>query len=138
MQKVLYPILLLFLLLLSGCRQVEYVTVDRIHTDTLYQKVAVRDSVFMRDSIYLHEWMKGDTVFVEKTRWKESVKELLRVDTVYKVRVDSIPVPVPYPVTKPQDAVSAFDKLRMGIGSVVLILLVGLLVFKILKWRKVL
>jgi hypothetical protein len=136
MQKVLYPILLLFLLLLSGCRQVEYVTVDRVHTDTLYQKVDVRDSVFLRDSIYLHEWMKGDTVFVEKTRWKESVKELLRVDTVYKVRVDSIPVP--YPVAKPHDAVSAFDKLRMGIGSVVLILFVGLLVFKVLKWRKVL
>ena len=136
MQKVLYPILLLFLLLLSGCRQVEYVTVDRVHTDTLYQKVDVRDSVFMMDSIYLHEWMKGDTVFVEKTRWKESVKELLRVDTVYKVRVDSIPVP--YPVAKPQDAVSAFDKLRMCIGSMVLILFVGLLVFMVLKWRKVL
>lgn len=136
MQKILSIIILLLLLLLSGCRQVEYVTVDRVHSDTLYQKLSVHDSIYVRDSVYLHEWVKGDTVFVEKTKWRNVEKELLRVDTVYKVRVDS--VAVPYPVGKAKGAVSNWQRFRMSVGDGFLIALLFGVVFMVLRWRKVL
>ena len=56
------------------------------------------DSIWKHDSIYLHEYAKGETIFVEKTNWKTYYKEKVRVDTLIENHVDSIAVP--YPVEK--------------------------------------
>ena len=40
-----------------------------------------RDSIFMKDSIYIKEWMKGDTIYIDryrdryiyKDRWRDSI-----------------------------------------------------------------
>ena len=68
---------------LPGCspRIVERVVYQR-DTTTVHH----RDSVFFRDSIYVKEWLKGDTVYIEKykdryiykDRWRDStsVKEV--------------------------------------------------------------
>lgn len=64
-----------------------------------------RDSV--RDSIFLREFVRGDTVYmvkyIERLRWRDR----WRVDTVQAVRVDS--VSVPYPVER---KISRWDKVR--------------------------
>ena len=64
-----------------------------------------RDSV--RDSIFLREFVHGDTIYrvkyVERLRWRDR----WRVDTLRAVRVDS--VAVPYPVER---KVSRWDKVR--------------------------
>lgn len=79
--------IIIALLLLTGCspRIVEHIVVQ--HDTT---RVVVRDSVrfYDRDSIFIKE--KGDTVYkyVEKWRWRDRVK----VDTFYKVRIDSVAV----------------------------------------------
>ena len=79
--------ILLVLSLLASCspRIIEHVTVQR---DTV--RIVQRDSVrfYDRDSIFVKE--KGDTVYkyVEKWRWRDRVK----VDTFYRVRVDSVAV----------------------------------------------
>lgn len=78
---------LLLLLSVAGCspRIIEHTVIQR---DTV--KIVQRDSIrfYDRDSIFIRE--KGDTVYqyVEKWRWRDRVK----VDTVYKVRVDSVAV----------------------------------------------
>ena len=75
----------IFLILATSCspRIVEHIHYQR---DTLYQ--VKRDSVryYDRDSIFIRE--KGDTIYqyVEKWRWRDRV----RVDTIYRARVDSI------------------------------------------------
>lgn len=79
--------IIIALLLLTGCspRIVEHIVVQ--HDTT---RVVVRDSVrfYDRDSIFIKE--NGDTVYkyVEKWRWRDRVK----VDTFYKVRIDSVAV----------------------------------------------
>ena len=62
--------------------------VDHYQRDTTY--IVKRDSVrfYDRDSIFIKE--KGDTIYqyVEKWRWRDRV----RVDTIYRARVDSVAV----------------------------------------------
>lgn len=110
-------IILIFALcgVLCSCRSVRYVEVPRVSRDTLrvVQVETLRDSV--RDSIFLREFVRGDTVYrvkyIERLRWRD----MWRVDTVQAVRVDS--VGVPYPVER---KVSRWDKVRyMWRGSAV-------------------
>ena len=53
--------------------------------DTFIQTNIVRDSVFVRDSIYVKE--KGDSVYIYKEKWRTKVD--LRHDTVYKAKTDT-------------------------------------------------
>ena len=84
--------------LFGSCTTTKYVPVVEYHTDTLYQNHVQHDSIHVRDSIFFHEYVKGDTVYKEKTRWLTEWRERLKIDTIYKSKTDS--VPVPYPVIK--------------------------------------
>lgn len=79
-------------MLLSGCRTTRVVTVTENHTDTLRINQQQRDSIWLHDSIYLHEYQRGETLYVERTQWRVKYVERVRVDTVYHARVDSVPV----------------------------------------------
>lgn len=84
-------VMLLFLLLLCGCRT-EYVPVESVRYDSVMIEKLMRDSVFVRDSVYLKE--KGDTVYKYKDRFVYVYKN--RVDTFFaeKIREKEVPVPV--------------------------------------------
>ena len=83
----------LFLSVLCGCRAVPTGVIDgeeRVHTG--YVGSVVRDSVFLRDSIFLH--VKADTVFLTKYRtlYKERVVRdtVIVCDTLYRERVVTV------------------------------------------------
>lgn len=78
-------------LLLCGCRT-EYVPIESVRYDSVMIEKLMRDSVFVRDSVYLKE--KGDTVFKYKDRFVYVYKN--RVDTFFaeKIREKEVPVPV--------------------------------------------
>lgn len=86
------------LTLLFGCRSVEYVPVPSVSVDSVYVDRWQRDSVYVRDSVFVNQWTQGDTVFVDKVVTKYQYKDRWRYDTVSVVRVDS--VRVPYPIEK--------------------------------------
>lgn len=86
------------LTLLSGCTTTRYVPVPSVNFDSVYVDRWLRDSVYLRDSVFVNLHSKGDTVFVDKVVTKYKYKDRLRYDTVSVVRVDS--VQVPYPVGK--------------------------------------
>ena len=77
---------LLSAVLCAGCspKIVERIVVQR---DTL--QVHHRDSIFTKDSVYIREWMKGDTVYLDrfrdryiyKDRWRDSIQVRERHDT---------------------------------------------------------
>lgn len=81
----------LFFLCLCGCRT-EYVPVESVRYDSVMIEKLMRDSVFVRDSVYLKE--KGDTVYKYKDRFVYVYKN--RVDTFFaeKIREKKVPVPV--------------------------------------------
>ena len=70
-------------------RVIEHLIVQR---DTTYVTNHVKDSVFVRDSIYVKEQVKGDTIYVReyRDRWRDQIKEVH--DTIVSVRVDSLTI----------------------------------------------
>ena len=95
LEAILVAILIgLILLLFASCTTTEYVTVEKVRTDTTYITKHQRDSIWLHDSIQVTE--NGDTVRIEK--WHTKYVEKQVHDTLYKSKSDSIPVP--YPVIK--------------------------------------
>lgn len=90
---------LLACLLLAGCKTTKYVPVPSISVDSVYVDRFTRDSVYLHDSVFVNQWMKGDTVYVDKVVYKWRYRDRWRRDTVAVVRRDSVQVPVP--VEKP-------------------------------------
>lgn len=117
--------------LLYGCKGLEkVVTVEKTRTDTLLWYSNIRDSVVVKDSVYIKDG--EDTVVVERwhTRWRERVVR----DTIYKSRVDS--VHIPYPVVKMvEKELSMWQKIRMHAGEAVLAILGGGVVWAIIRRR---
>ena len=68
--------------------------IEKVKTEYVYRDVHHRDTLITRDSIYIREWLKGDTVYVEKykdryvfrDRWRDSIsiKEVHDTTTVEK------------------------------------------------------
>ena len=81
----------LLFLFLCGCRT-EYVPIESVRYDSLMIEKLIRDSVFVRDSVYVQE--KGDTIYKYKDKYVYVYKN--RVDTFYmeKIREKEVPVPV--------------------------------------------
>ena len=135
---VLFAMVLL-LFLLTSCKQVEYVTVEKVRTDTTYVTKWQKDSVWLHDSVYVKETSSGDTVFLNIEKWHTRYVTKEIHDTLYKARVDSIPVP--YEVVKEVAAeLSWWQKLRLWLGNITLIGIIGLVgygVFRIYRAVKV-
>lgn len=87
-------LLLAVLFMTAGCKNTEYVTVEKTTTDTLYKYRVRVDSVVKFDSITT--LMKGDTVF--RDRWHTLHVYHTEVDTVYRIK--TVKEPQPYPVIK--------------------------------------
>ena len=81
----------LLFLFLCGCRT-EYIPIESVRYDCVMIEKLMRDSVFVRDSVYLKE--KGDTIYKYKDKYVYVYKN--RVDTFYmeKIREKEVPVPV--------------------------------------------
>lgn len=68
-------------LLLAVCASCSPKIVERIVVQHDTTTVHHRDTTFRRDSVYIREWMKGDTIYIEKykdryifrDRWRDSV-----------------------------------------------------------------
>lgn len=135
MMRAAVPALMVCLfiaLLCAGCspRVVETVLV---RTDTLIQTRVEKDSVVHRDSVYVHEWMAGDTVFVEKVKWKTRWENHLKHDTLYISKTDTVSVKdvVVKEVKKPM---GWFAETFMIIGIVASLSLIVFIVWKIRKY----
>ena len=119
---VVWMVVLFVLALLSSCKQVEYVTVEKVRTDTTYITKWQRDSIWLHDSIHVKE--KGDTVLVEK--WHTKYVEKQVHDTTYVATHDTIPDPYPVETIKEVPAeLSWWQRLRIWIGNVGLIAILG-------------
>ena len=86
-------------LLLAGCSP-RVITRIEVQRDTTYITNHTRDSVYVRDSVFMKEYVKGDTVYQIKyrDRWRERIKEVH--DTSYISKTDSVQVVVPVEVEK--------------------------------------
>ena len=127
----LWLLLLLAVLSLASCKQVQYVPVETVRLDSIYLTQIQRDSIYKYDSIYVRD--KGDTVFVD--RYKYMFIDKVRVDTMVSVRVDTLAVP--YPVEK---ELTRWEQFRLDVGGyaifavvVTILIAVGYMIYKLKK-----
>ena len=130
---VVWMVILFVLALLASCKQVEYVTVEKVRTDTTYITKWQKDSVWLHDSIHIKE--RGDTVMIE--RWHTQWRDRLRVDTIYLATHDTIPQPYPIETVKlVEKELNWWQRLRLWIGNIGLLGILGVIGFYGVKlWR---
>lgn len=89
-------LIILGILLISmfwcSCTRTIYVPVNHSITDSILNIRQRTDTVIERDSIMMTA--RGDTTVKEIYRWRERIRH--RVDTIYRTRVDSVQVILPY------------------------------------------
>ena len=127
---IIFLILLVVACTLIGCatsRQATQVAVASAH-DTVYFNKVLYDSIYI-DSWH-HTYQKADTVVVEKTKLEYRYK-LLR-DTVFRARIDSVPVIREVEVVREVRRVPRDARALSMLGALFLIILL----FKIFRYFK--
>lgn len=124
---------LLICALFGSCTTTKYVPVPEYHTDTTYITKQQRDSIWLHDSIYVHEWTKGDTIFVESRKWLTKYVEKQVHDTIYQSKRDSIPYPVEV-IKEVERPLSKTQKGLMGIGLLSLLCAIVAVAWRLKKF----
>lgn len=125
-----YLILLLIMYFFCECRT-EYIPIESVRYDSLMIEKLMRDSVFVRDSVYLME--KGETVYQYKDKYVYVYK--IRVDTFYMEKIREVEVPVPV-----ERKLSWWERIKMEYTEIVISVFIAVaLVYALRKWiaRKV-
>lgn len=125
MTKEKYYILVSLLSLVS-CKSIQYVPVETVRTDTVYQSKVLHDSIHVHDSTFVT--VKGDTLRIEHWHTKYIDKQVH--DTVYKAHTDTIAVP--YPVEK---KLSWWQQAKVDFAEYVILGLLILMVYLCIKTR---
>lgn len=74
----------------ASCKT-RYIAVPEYHVRDSVVMRCVKDSVLLRDSVFVNSYVKGDTVFVDKVKQTYVYKDRVRTDTVAVARRDSVP-----------------------------------------------
>ena len=121
----LWWVALLAILLLASCKTV-YVPVESVSKDSIYINKWMRDSIYIKDSVFMHT--KADTVFL--TKYHTLYKEVVFRDTTIVSRIDTTTIvrEVPRDFTK-------METLKMDIGNGVL-WAVPIILFLYIIYRK--
>ena len=91
------------------------------------QKCRSVDTVVVRDSVFVSEVMKGDTVYLTRVEWRDRWRTRMVHDTI--VRTDSIVQVIEHP---PERYVPKFYKWCTGLLLAILVLAIGRLALK--RW----
>ena len=130
--KKLMIVMILSAVVMVSCKTKEYVPIVEHHTDTLRVVQHHRDSIYLHDSTFVREYIQGDTVRIVTEMWHTKFWDVVKTDTLYRSRTDS--VPVPYPVVKEvKKPLTMTEKGLMGTG---IASIVGLLFYFFLYIRK--
>ena len=121
-------IILFFLLFLPGCSPR---IIEKVRTEYVYQNVYQRDTLVTKDSVYIREWLKGDTVWVEKfrdrylyrDRWRDSI--IVQRDTTVIKRTQEVRVEKP---------LNGWQRFRIGAFPWLFLAVIGLLAWVTKKW----
>lgn len=105
--------------LMSGCRT-QYVPVESVRTDSIFLSKTLRDSIYVKDSVWVKE--VGDTIWVDKYRYVYKYVSLH--DTIYIERRDS--VQVPYPVER---KLTFWEKIKIDVGNTCSLIIFAIIIY---------
>lgn len=111
--------IVIILLVCYGCTTTKYVPVIEHRTDTVQITRQQRDSIWLHDSIYMHEYIQGDTTFILRDRWHTKYIESISHDTTYISKRDTIPQPYPVEV-EVEKQLTWWQKFRLSMANLIL------------------
>jgi hypothetical protein len=112
---------------MCSCRT-QYVPVKTVRVETERVVDVQRDSIYVRDSVFVRE--AHDTVYI--TKWRVEYKEALRVDTFNIERIDTLNT-----IVEVERKLTKVQQLKMGVGAGVMSALPVLIVVGLfLLYRK--
>ena len=120
---------LMLLFFISSCKTTEYVEVPVVHTEYVYKES--KDTAYVRDSVYIKEVQKGDTIRITEYRDRYRFRYITLTDTI--IRLDSISVPYPVEVVKVDHRQTWLQKTFMIIG---ICFIFGLVIWLVIKLRR--
>lgn len=127
MRTFFYTIFLMSGICFTSCRSIKYVPVETVKTEYKTRDSIRFDSIYEHDSIFL--FVKGDTVYKEKYRYKYRYLTINKTDTVMKTDSVQIPYPVEKQLTRWQQM-----KIELGGWAVgVIVILSIVLIVKLFK-----
>lgn len=129
---------LIMLSALSSCKtRTVVMTVPEVRIDTVMITKWQRDSILLHDSVHVSEKTKGDTVWLEVSKWHTKYIEKVVRDTTYIATHDTIPMPYPVEVIKEVEKdLNWRERIQMGVGKFAMWLLLAcaaLFIFKIAR-----
>ena len=117
------------MVVLSGCSP-KIIEREVVKTDTCYIQKERRDSIYLKDSVYVKEWIQGDTVRIETLRWRDRWRERIIRDTAYVASHDTIKITTTREVAKP---LSSWQSFQIWVGRIALIVLIAFVVVYVRK-----
>lgn len=86
----------IILLASASCSSTKSMPVMQSNDTTSYiQRSASSDTVYLRDSVFVSERMRGDTVYLTRVEWRDRWRTRVEHDTVVDVRVEKEVVQLP-------------------------------------------
>ena len=107
-------------LMMASCKTPCKITESRdVLHDTTYITHTMHDSIYLRDSIWVETFTKGDTIYRNKNVTKIEYRDRLKTDTLYKTKTDTVYYSA---ITEQTDKTSALDKMLIAtfIGTVLI------------------
>lgn len=127
MNKINILFICLFICLLTACRSTKYVEVPVITEKTHTEQILRTDSVYIQDSIFVNQYVKGDTVYRDK---EKIVKvRVAKHDTIMKC--DTIPKIIKVKEVEYVKYVPEYFKIINYFFWVIVIFIAGIIVIKI-------
>ena len=91
----------------------------------VHEKASI-DTIYLRDSVFISERQRGDTVYLTRTEWRDRWRTRIERDTVVDVRVEKEVVQLP-----PERYIPKFYKWCTGLLFAIGLLAIG---YWLLKW----
>ena len=83
--------------------------IEHVRTEVIYRDRIQKDSLYFRDSVFVSEKVKGDTVYIDRFKYKYIYKDKYQTDTLIREVHDTTTVEVR--VEKP---LSAWKSAKLG------------------------
>ena len=127
---VVSAIIILLCSLFCGCSPRVTETMVMV-TDTCYVEHHRRDSIYVHDSTYIHEYQRQDTLFIERVRWRTQWRERIIRDTAYVSKRDTV-----FIAAEPQHTrQSEWKAAQMWLGRMVMVALAVAVLVYVVRWQ---
>lgn len=126
---VMWVAILLLMSLFPSCTTTKYVPIETVRIDTLHHTAIRVDSIKQTDSIHIKEYMRGDTTYIDRTKYVYRDRVHNVTDTVMQTKIEE--KQVPYPVEK---KLSKWEQFKIDMGEVMIGVIAALAIAFVIWW----